>query len=77
MCQSVATSGAQALFSGHMQSRGVLRASGKNRQRLQGIQKIILGITEGFPEAVAFSMNLEGQVVLFNIYLFACGTRHL
>ena len=44
---------------------------------LQGIQKIILGITEGFPEAVVFSMNLEGQMVLFNIYLFACGTRHL
>ena len=71
MRQSVAISGTQALFSGHMQSRGVLRASGKNRQRPQGIQKRVLGVTEGFPEAVAFAVNLEGRWVLFSIYLFA------
>lgn len=34
--------------------------AGRNRQRLQGIQKRVLGFKEGFPEVVAFEMSLEG-----------------
>lgn len=53
------------------QSRGVLEGLRKEQTKTTGNQKIILGINEGFPEAVAFSMNLEGQVGSFNIYSFA------
>ena len=41
---------------------GITRPSGKNRQRLRGIEKRVLGIKEGFLGMVAFEMSLEGQV---------------